>query len=57
MIFVNRFDLPENERSVTRKITDEKILNYIAYSPALRARPNDWARKLILRGFCFCRRK
>ncbi|HSZ85756.1 MAG TPA: glycosyltransferase [Puia sp.] len=43
--------LPPFEKSVLKKIADQKILNLHAFSPSLIARPKDWPEEIQITGF------
>jgi sterol 3beta-glucosyltransferase len=51
--FHQSLGLPAMNRSVLKKMADEKILNLHCFSPSLLARPNDWEAHNDITGFLF----
>jgi sterol 3beta-glucosyltransferase len=51
--FRKSLGLPELKTPILKKIADDKILNLYCFSPALRARPEDWGPQTDITGFLF----
>jgi sterol 3beta-glucosyltransferase len=49
--------LPRLNRSVIKKIAEDKILNLYCFSPALLTRPDDWDANTLITGFLYLNRK